>query len=64
MFCKKSPHIMPIVKYFFIKLVCFYEAFLYIIKFVNYWGAYWSFGNREKTMLLAVKKLKFAKFWV
>ena len=55
---------MPIVKYFFIKLVCFYEAFLYIIKFVNYWGAYWSFGNREKTMLLAVKKLKFAKFWV
>ena len=35
MSCKKSPHIMPIVKYFFTKLVCFHEAFLYIIKFVN-----------------------------
>ena len=26
--------------------------------------AYWSFGNRDKIMLLTVKKLNFAKFWV
>ena len=28
------------------------------------WGAFWSFGNRDKTMLLTVKKLIFADFWV
>ena len=28
------------------------------------WGAYLSFGNRDKTMFLTVKKWSFQKFWV